>query len=973
MIEKKRKKDSRKKSNTADDSAVSRHIETERASEQAHEETAPVSQPSTHPGFRALRIVAKGAKIVLLYIPLAIISLVVIAVAGLSLYLTPQRAEQIIVAQFNARSYGDISLKVNKFGLLSGFEIEDLRIRNGEEFGRTPFVEIKKLVCDYRILPMLIGNVRIREIGIYQPRIYLKEKNGVWNAARLMKPGEPKKEEKEEEPEEEKGHAPEEISLPISVEFLFKFVLDDLRVYAEGSGMKTSLEGLSFGIDVYVPPFKRIPLSLEAVSILDRMNIELNPREELDVRFVSEVAEVSPPLIVHWKLNYLKEGGADGKPQFESRLRLGTYRTPVRFKRVHLAPLSFLVSYDLAYEPSRDYLNLNHFTVSFSNRKLLSLAGEVRDVTKNQRFDLRMVESSISLTELYPYYQRITGDRAMRFAGNLSLYPFIVKGDPKNIDVDGQVRIGNLYFRNPAIEARVPSMVFGYAVRMRGNEVALLTDMKIPHFDYVLNRGKSGDNGLAFSLNAHYNLKSQNLLINDMLLKFYSPASGTDALRLAMNGAILLAPALAGKVRVSSLRFKKDPLLEMVPKSMARELGGSLKAFKNPIDLGLEAGFNVGKELLAADVLVSLKVPDFKVNDLSLRADIVQNNQRKMLTIKKVNISSRERNLNIDVNGRVDLDNAPGKNTDVALKVLFDMPELKEVFDKWALSGRVEINARQRGDIKTGVASGSVKIAKLNVKNPEGKIHIEDFNLNFPFEYNHRITLTESRIAVDKSSLIDSAFFREKDNFTIKSISIKHPARNIPFQIMKDFSATMFFRDNTFEIQTMKAYVMGGGFYGRNILFALRDLKTENMEYSLTLDVTNVDIGLLDDPDPRKRTRDAELSLNAQFKGRGVDVKKELTPAGYINIHKIGDAFANRLLKGLSSEKGKSKLGIAQFPVDNSMNVSGFNFNLDKGLVYTTVTFRRKAIGWLIGVEQNKVQFDRMKLQEYLRNILGGE
>lgn len=973
MIKKKKKKKIEKKSDAAGESAVSPQAESDTPQDEHQSDAAPSDKSPRRVRSRSLRIAGKAAKIIFLYIPLALILLVIIAVAGLSIYLTPQRAERLIVEQFNARSYGDISLKVNKFGLLSGFEIENLRIRNGEEFGRTPFVEIKKLVCDYSILPMLIGNVRIREIGIYQPRIYLKEKNGVWNAAKLMKPGEPSKKKEEPEVEEEKGPPPQEISLPVSVEFLFKFVLDDLRVYAEGAGMKTSLEGLSFGIDIYVPPFKKIPLSPEAVSVLDRMKIELNPREELDVRFVSETAEVSPPLVLFWKLAYQKPSTPEEKQYFESRLRLGTYRTPVRFKRVHLAPLSFLVSYDMAYEPSRDFLNLNHFTVSFSGKKLLSLAGEVRDVTKTQRFDLRMVESSISLTELYPYYQQITGDRSMRFAGNLSLFPFTVKGDPKNIDVDGQVRIGNLYFRNPAIEARVPSMVLGYAVRMRGNDVALLSDLKIPHFDYVLNRGKSGDNGLAFALNARYNLKSQNVLINDMSLKFYSPASGADALRLAMDGAISLAPAPAGKVRISSLRFKKDPLLEMIPKPMARDLSRSLKAFKNPIDLGLEAGFNVGKELLTADVLVSLKAPDFKVNDLALRADIVQNNPRKMLLIRSVNLSSRERNLNVDVNGRVDLDNAPGKNTDVSVKIALDMPEMKEVFEKWALSGRVEISARQKGDIKTGTASGSVKIAHLNVKNPEEKIHVEDFNLNFPFEYNHRIALTESRIAVDKSSLIDSAFFREKDNFTIKSISIKHPARNIAFQVMKDFSATMFFRDNTFEIQTMKAYVMGGGFYGRNILFALRDLKTDNMEYSLTLDVTNVDIGLLDDPNPKTRTRDAELSLNAQFKGRGVNVKKELTPVGYINIHKIGDAFANRLLKGLSSEKGKSKLGIAQFPVDNSMNVSGFNFNLDKGLVYTTVTFKRKAIGWLIGVEQNKVQFDRMKLQEYLRNILGGE
>lgn len=968
MVIKKKTEKKRKKDEKGTD------LTSQSASEQhpSRDETQNASSDATSHRWKALRYVLKAVKIIFLYIPISILLLVIIALTGISLYLTPHRAERLIVEQFNARLYGEISLKVKRFGIFSGFEIEDILIRNGEEFGKTPFVEIKKLVCDYRILPMLFGNVRINEIGIYQPRIYLKEKNGVWNAARLMKPGKPSQKEPEEKEEERKAEKREEISLPISVEFLFKFVLDDLRVYAEGSGMKTSLEGLSFGIDIYIPPFKKIPLSPMAVSILERMKIELNPREELNVRFISETAEVSPPLIVFWKLAYQKPLTPEDTPHFESRLKFGTYRTPVRFKRVHLAPLSFIVSYDMIYNPSNDLLNLNYFTVSFAGKNLLNLQGEVRDVTKNQRFDIRMRESEISLTDLYPYYRSITGDTSMQFAGNISLYPFVLKGDLKNIDLDGQVRIGNLYFKNPTIEAQVPQIALGYSVRMRGNDVALFSDLKIPHFDYILNRSKSGDNGIAFALNAQYNLKRQDLILNDVTLRFYSPSQGGDALKLKLVGGISLAPVLAGNIRMTTFQFTKDPLLEMLPKNLARDLGKSLKIFKNPINLELAAGFNVGKQVTSADVTLLGKIPDFKLNDLTLRAQVEQNAAHKMLYIRNVNLASKARNLLVAVNGKVDLENPPGKNTDVGMKIGLDIPQLTEVFEKWALSGNIEIAARQKGDLKTGTALGSVKIAHLHIKNPEEKIYIEDFNLNFPFEYTHQIRLSESRIAIDKSTLMENEFFREKDNFTIKSISIKHPARDIQFQIVKDFSATMFFRDNTFEIPTMKAYVMGGGFYGRNILFALRDFKTDNMEYSLTLDVTNVDIGLLDEPNPLKRTRDAELSLNAQFKGRGVDVKKELTPVGYINIHKIGDKFANRLLKGLSSEKGKSKLGIAQYPVDNSMMVSGFNFNLDKGLVYTTVTFKRKAIGWLVGVEQNKIQFERIKLQEYLRNILGG-
>ncbi len=917
-----------------------------------------------------VRIAIRTLKVLFFWVPVTVVSIIVLALLGAWLYLTPARVEKLIVENFNNMSYGDITLNVRSFSPFSGFVMENILIRNGPEFDRTKFVEIKKLALDYGLFPMLIGNVRFREIGIYQPRVYLKEKNGVWNAAKLMKPGEPKKEEKKKEPEEDKSPSPAEINLPISAEFLFKFVLDDLRVYADGSAMKAALEGLDFGIDIWIPPFKKIPLSVDAVTLLDRMKIELNPREKMNVTFTSAEAEVKPPLVLTWKLAYNKKESVTGAPQFESRLKLGTYRTPVRFKRAHLAPLNFLVSYDLFYEPKADFLRLHSLGIDFAGRKLLNLAGEVRDVTKKQRFDLRMTESDISLTDLYPYYRSLTGDSSMRFAGNVSLYPLTVKGDPKNIDVDGGIAMKNIYFRNPKMEAQVPYLNLGYSVSLRGDDLSALANLKIPRFNYVMKRGKSGDNGLSLGLSAAYNLKSQKAKIHNVALNFYNPQTGKDAVRLVMDGQVDLKPVPAGNIRITTLRFQRDPLFGMVSKTNAKRL--EKVPLKQPVDLTLDAVFNVGKEIITAGLGVLVKVPDFKVNDLTLAADVLVNNPRQTVKINRVNLASRAWNLNLDVGGVVDLDKAPGKGTDVSLKLNFDMPKAREMYQKWTLSGAVEIAARQKGDLKTGTASGAVKVSHFNVKNPEKKMEVADFNLNFPFEYNHLAELGESRIAVDKSILIDSSFFREKENFTIRSIKAKHPSRDVAFEYLKDFSTTMFFRNNTFEIPNMRAYVMGGALYGRNILFALADLDQDNMEYNLTLDVTNVDIGLLDEPDPKMRTRDAELSLNAQFKGRGVNVKKELTPAGYINIHKIGDSFANKLLKGLSTEKGKSKLGIAQIPVDNSMMVDRFNFNLDKGLVYTTVTFRRKALGWLVGIEQDKVQFDRIKLQEYLRNILGG-
>ena len=117
----------------------------------------------------------------------------------------------------------------------------------------------------------------------------------------------------------------------------------------------------------------------------------------------------------------------------------------------------------------------------------------------------------------------------------------------------------------------------------------------------------------------------------------------------------------------------------------------------------------------------------------------------------------------------------------------------------------------------------------------------------------------------------------------------------------------MKFDSFLFALTNMKAYVLDGSLYGRQILFNLADMDINNMEFILVLDMTNIDIAKLDDPNPKKKTRDAELSLNANFSGKGFDVKKELNINGYINVYKIGEGFAREMMKGLNKEKGESK------------------------------------------------------------------
>lgn len=935
------------------------------------------------------RIIIFLGKTLFIRIPVLIILLLIIALVAAKIYLSPQRVENLVITNFNGMSYGEISLNVREFSPYSGFVIENIHIKNGKEFNNTTFVKIKKLAVKYGLFPIFIGSIKFHEIGIYKPEIYLEEKNGVWNAARLMKPGEkkPEEEKKEEKKPEEKEEGPpqKEINLPISVEFLFNFILDELKVYTKSSSFTSSLEGLTFNLGIYVPPFKKIPLSVKAVTLLRKLNIVLNPKEEMKVAFSSKEAGLAPPLLLTWKLIFSKE--KKETPRFNSIFKFGTYRAPVRFKKTYLAPLDFMVSYDLFYNPLKDHLSLNHFGVQFRGKKWLYLTGAVSHVTKRQKIDLRMAESVISLNDLYPYFLSITGDRSKRFSGTISLMPLTITGDPENIDLSGNLVLKNIFFSMPKTAANIPYFNLSYDVKKRSNTLILSSLLRIPGLYYSLGGKRSGSNGIEMKVDVTgYNMFASAVAIRNFGLKFYSPRTKTTALDLAVSGDIKLKPAPSGKVSINRFRFDHKPLLVMVPDTFQPALKGI--PLTKPVDMNLDLNFALGDRIRALLTLF-MKVPglnaggqDLAFNDLKLDLNVLIDNKKKFLDLKKFHFGSKMWKLSVDAGGTLDLKKAPFSDSNMKFSLALNNPVLRTVLPPWQIGGLVEFKAYMKGDLETGKAWGSFIIDKFNLRNdsPGQMLAVTDVNLDFPFEMPFDYIIQkkykgESLLTVNKDFIFNNENFKDKPNFTIKSVKAKHPARKIQFEYLKDFEASLFFRKNLFLISNMKAYVLDGSFYGRRILFNLADMTPDNMEFMLIMDITNVDINKLDEPDPMKKTREAELSLNANFSGRGFNVQKELKPVGYVNVYKIGDQFASRLFKGLSEEKGESKIGaIGDFVVKNSVKPVGFNFTLDKGLVYATVFTRQEGVfGLLTNLENNEIKFDRIPLQEYLRNIFAGE
>ena len=147
---------------------------------------------------KVLRFVFKVLRVLLLWIPAGIIILTAVVFLAAGLFLTPVRVQSLAVSGFNSMSNAKLSLDVRKFSLYSDILIENIKISNPPGYGDGNFFELKQFHLRYGFFSMLVGQVHFDEIGIYKPRIYLLQKNGVWNAAVLMKPSAEKPKDNEE-------------------------------------------------------------------------------------------------------------------------------------------------------------------------------------------------------------------------------------------------------------------------------------------------------------------------------------------------------------------------------------------------------------------------------------------------------------------------------------------------------------------------------------------------------------------------------------------------------------------------------------------------------------------------------------------------------------------------------------------------------------------------------------------------------
>jgi hypothetical protein len=346
--------------------------------------------------------------------------------------------EFLIKKGFSSASTGSISLNVKRFSLFFGIIINDIFISSGEDFEKKPVLKLERLALTYNLPLIFTGRLKLTEISLTKPEIYMWQKNGKWNVETLFVSSEEKK---EEEKKEEETSSSNELSLPIPVSAYLNFFIHDLKIEIEAEkGEKyfyAFLDNFSFYFLLNTKRFSTLPYSVKAISIIDELNIQLNPTDEISISMKDNIASLQTDLRLSLLLNNNNSGDI---PVLSSSLDIGSDKIPIKMKKGNVEPFQFKISYDLNYLPDSDKVELKDLQFSFAGNKFFEGKGEVLDVLKeNPEVHFEIIESNIDLDRVERITDTVPIIPPMNLSGFFSLKPFSVNGKLDNLKIDSGI------------------------------------------------------------------------------------------------------------------------------------------------------------------------------------------------------------------------------------------------------------------------------------------------------------------------------------------------------------------------------------------------------------------------------------------------------------------------------------------------------------------------------------------------------
>jgi hypothetical protein len=235
-------------------------------------------------------------------------------------------------------------------------------------FSETPILRAGEINLLYNVFGFFRGKFGIHELSLKDTEVFLEQKNNIYNAAALAKPGKEKPEPEEDENDKKAGNGI--ISWFFDVQVFarialknFNFTLDALDK-TNKTKQYAHLKNFHFGVSLLTNDFSKINTNDIAgmVSLLNAFVIQLNPQKSVSVAYQGAAASVKSNLDLFWLLFY---DGQSEKPEFVSRMNIGNDSFPVALGRGKTQNLPFRLGHTIDYEAKEDRLKIEDFNVQF--------------------------------------------------------------------------------------------------------------------------------------------------------------------------------------------------------------------------------------------------------------------------------------------------------------------------------------------------------------------------------------------------------------------------------------------------------------------------------------------------------------------------------------------------------------------------------------------------------------------------------
>ncbi|EMS89796.1 LIC_11026 family protein [Leptospira noguchii] len=347
---------------------------------------------------------------------------------------------------------GTANFTVTKFSLFYGIAFEDLVLKSDSTFEERPVLSVKELEFSYNLPLILLGRAKLSRIAIVGLKIDLRQKGGEWNLSKLFPTS------SQSSPEEETTSSPlEEISTILPVSAYLNLELKDIFVHVSSesglSSYKAGLEGFALAFELDTVRFRKIPLNVRILQLIDVIRFRMNPEKTVRIYFEDNSKSLDQPFRLG--LEFSKDPGGI----FVSQADIGSDSIPIKVQNKLLAPFGFGLRYKLGYLEKEDKLKLETLELKVNEDVWLSGGGEMTGVSSKERnVQFGIQKSLIRLKPLSDFLSTVPGIPKMKLDGELSLAPITISGKDTRLKVETDIVAKDLLISIGGKNHKIPKL-----------------------------------------------------------------------------------------------------------------------------------------------------------------------------------------------------------------------------------------------------------------------------------------------------------------------------------------------------------------------------------------------------------------------------------------------------------------------------------------------------------------------------------